>query len=186
MSEKAEASREVTQRLYEQALIAEDTVNNELEPQLKRVQGNIKDVEGKTRVTKDAVEAITKSISAIDDFPDILKDTVAQATDAETLAHDALASIDARANEITKNKDRATELQVNHAELKFALDATAKALADIDQKRRQRRDTDSNVDDRIEELKRKEIELDNLQDSILGMLGTLKGRLGSVRRTLGG
>ena len=104
MSEKAISSREMTQRLYEQSLTAEDTVNNELEPQLKRVKGNIEDVEGKTRVTKDAVEAITKSISSIDDFPDILAETVKEATDAETLAHDALASIDARAEEITKNK----------------------------------------------------------------------------------
>lgn len=96
----------MTQRLYEQSLIAEDTVNTELEPQLKRVKGNIRDVDGKTRVTKDAVENIIKSISAIDDFPDVLQETVKEATDAETLAHDALASIDARADEITKNKVR--------------------------------------------------------------------------------
>ncbi len=49
---------------------------------------------------------------------DTLKSTLTNADDAETLAHDALTSIDARANEIKKNMKSARKLQDDHAEMK--------------------------------------------------------------------
>ena len=49
---------------------------------------------------------------------DVLKSTLTNADDAETLAHDALTSIDARANEIKKNMKSARKLQDNHEEMK--------------------------------------------------------------------
>ena len=48
-----------------------------------------------------------------------LKDTVDEAEDAGTIAHDALASINARADEITLNMDKARQLQDDHADMKF-------------------------------------------------------------------
>lgn len=54
----------------------------------------------------------------IDNLGETLKATLFNAEDAETLSHDALASIDARANEIKKNMDSAKSLQNNHAEMK--------------------------------------------------------------------
>ena len=50
-----------------------------------------------------------------------MKSTVQQADDAETLAHDALASIDARAVEIKKHMKGTQELQNDHAEMLFAI-----------------------------------------------------------------
>ena len=55
------------------------------------------------------------------DQGEILKSTVQQADDAETLAHDALASIDARAVEIKKHMKGTQDLQNDHAEMLFAI-----------------------------------------------------------------
>ena len=44
-----------------------------------------------------------------------------EADDAETLAHDALASIDARAEEITERLKITNALQHNHTEMSFAI-----------------------------------------------------------------
>ena len=52
------------------------------------------------------------------------------ANDAETLAHDALASIRTRAGEIRTSKEQATQLQNNHAEMKYSIDATQKVFCE--------------------------------------------------------
>ncbi len=53
----------------------------------------------------------------------MLKETSERANDAETIAHDALASIDARADEITASMSRARALSVDHDELKYSVEA---------------------------------------------------------------
>lgn len=64
---------------------------------------NPSQVEKKTKVTKEAVETITRGMDNLKEVTDVLKDTMQKADDAETLAHDALQSIDARADLITRN-----------------------------------------------------------------------------------
>ena len=64
---------------------------------------NPSQVEKKTKVTKEAVETITRGMGNLKEVTDVLKDTMQKADDAETLAHDALQSIDARADLITRN-----------------------------------------------------------------------------------
>ena len=59
-----------------------------------------------------------RNLDTIENLGDTLKSTLTNADDAETLAHDALTSIDARANEIKKNMKSARKLQDDHAELK--------------------------------------------------------------------
>ena len=54
-------------------------------------------------MTKQAVEAITRGMENLKEVTDVLKDTMQKADDAETLAHDALQSIDARADLITRD-----------------------------------------------------------------------------------
>ena len=58
--DKAENSNSRTQALHESANRAQDTVNVELEPQLARAKADLTMVEEKTRVTKQAVEVISK------------------------------------------------------------------------------------------------------------------------------
>ena len=56
----------------------------------------------------------SRNIDTVENLGDVLKSTLTNADDAETLAHDALTSIDARANEIQKNMKSAKKLQDNH------------------------------------------------------------------------
>ena len=61
------------------------------------------------------------NIRKLEDQREKLKSTVQEADDAETLAHDALASIDARAEEITERLKITNALQHNHTEMSFAI-----------------------------------------------------------------
>ena len=64
---------------------------------------------------------IYSNIRKLEDQREKLKSTVQEADDAETLAHDALASIDARAEEITERLKITNALQHNHTEMAFAI-----------------------------------------------------------------
>ncbi len=64
-----------------------------------------------------------RNLNGLTQITGVLDETSKQANDAETIAHDALASIDARAHEITASMGRARSLQDDYAELKFSMDA---------------------------------------------------------------
>jgi hypothetical protein len=66
-----------------------------------------------------------RNLDTVDNLGDVLKSTLTNADDAETLAHDALTSIDARANEIKKNMKSARKLQDNHEEMKVCFHTTS-------------------------------------------------------------
>ena len=52
---------------------------------------------------------------------EVLKATVQEADDAETIAHDALAGVAARAGEIHGKMGITQQLQYNHTEMLFAI-----------------------------------------------------------------
>ena len=56
---------------------------------------------------------------------EVLKSTVQEADDAETIAHDALISIAQRAEEITEKLKITNALQQNHTEMSFAIGMNA-------------------------------------------------------------
>ncbi len=109
---------------------------------------------------------------------------------ADTLAIDALASIDARADESTDNMAKARKLQDDFEELKFSLDATKKALDEIDASKNQRREKregekeeidGADFGGRLEKLATQDERMNVLRDSIKEMLNTLKDRLDDAR-----
>ena len=53
-------------------------------------------VAAKNKATKNVVEFGLKSMDAMNDLTEMIKEAKQNATDAETVAHDALTSIDAR------------------------------------------------------------------------------------------
>lgn len=117
----------------------------------------------------------------------VLKSSVANSSDAETVSHDALASINARANEIKKNMEVAKKLQDNHAEMKFAIGATVKALDDLETQRRQKRDAAQNAEDfemRLQRLLETEKRLKSLRENNAKMISSLKSRFAKVRSKL--
>ena len=61
------------------------------------------------------------NIKALEGQREVLKSTVQEADDAETIAHDALISIAQRAEEITEKLEITNALQQNHTEMSFAI-----------------------------------------------------------------
>jgi chromosome segregation ATPase len=152
------------------------------------------------------LNTLFRGLDNLNDVTDVLKDTVLKANDAETLSHDALASIDARAEEITKNMAQAKTIQDDYADLKFALEATKKSLKEIEDRRRQKRrqrqkreedglediDEEDDLEEeqemkgKVEALLKKEAQLDGLSGSVRGMMDTLRSRIGKIRGSLKG
>ena len=126
-----------------------------------------------------------RNMEELKEVTDILSKTLNNASDAETLASDALTSIDTRANEITKSMANALELQKHNSELKFSIEATKKALNELEQAQngRQRRETEE-ARSRLDNLDNKGERVDSLSDSVSGMIKTLKDRLKSARKTI--
>ncbi len=60
--DKATSSRSRTQGLWDQAQDASRVVQNELAPRLRRAQQDIREVDEKTKTTKDHVEKIMKYV----------------------------------------------------------------------------------------------------------------------------
>ena len=119
------------------------------------------------------------------DLTEKLKQTVQNATDAETVAHDALGSIDLRAELIRNAMNESKKLSDASAEMKFQIDATKKALAKLEDARRPKRDADpDDVDGRIDRLRASEARITDIRKNINSMMNTLKGRLSQVRDTI--
>ena len=64
------------------------------------------------------------------DLTEKLKQTVQNATDAETVAHDALDSIDLRAEAINAAMNKSNQLSDSSAEMKLAIDALVALYGD--------------------------------------------------------
>jgi seryl-tRNA synthetase len=120
------------------------------------------------------------------DLTEKLKETVQNATDAETVAHDALASIDARAEVIKNSMVTARTLLDDNAEIKFAIDATKKALADLESKRPKRDADPEDVDRRVNVLRTSASRITSLRSNVTKMMKTFKSRLADVRKKITG
>ena len=198
VSDKATQSEARTRSLYDEAVAASDTLRTDLDPRIESAKNDVKQVEAKTKVTKQAVEAITRGMDNLKEVTDVLKDTMQKADDAETLAHDALQSIDARADLITRNMAGAKKIQDDSADLKFALEATKKALEEIEARRRQKRkmrrekredevddeELEAEMDNKVDKLKEKERVLDGLSESVSSMMARIKSVVAKVRGKL--
>ncbi len=134
-----------------------------------------------------------RSLEGLTEITETLKETAIQANDAETIAHDALASIDARADEITQSMAGARRLQDDHSEMKFSLDAAAKALADIDASKagRVRRQENgegvenaAEVSERLENMRRAEEMIENMKKFVEEIKSSVKTTIGRARSTI--
>ena len=118
------------------------------------------------------------------DLREKLKQTVQNATDAETVAHDALGSIDLRANLIRDAMNKSNQLSDASAEMKLAIDATKNALAKLEEARPKRDADPDDVDGRIDRLRASETRINGIRSNINTMMSTLKERLGRVRESI--
>ena len=128
------------------------------------------------------LKSFFRALDGMKDLTEKLKQTVQNATDAETVAHDALGSIDLRAELIRNAMNESKKLSDASAEMKFQIDATKKALAKLEDARRPKRDADpDDVDGRIDRLRASEARITDIRKNINSMMSTLKGRLSQVR-----
>ncbi len=154
-------------------------------------------------VVSDRSESLTsfcslclRNLQGLSEITEVLKETSEQANDAETIAHDALASINARADEITASMAGARRLQDDYAEMRFSVDATRKALADIDassraQLKRRRRQTedalaeaaeaDAEAGRRLGGIGVRADNIERMKDGIEDLLVSVKARLTMIR-----
>ena len=112
------------------------------------------------------------------------KQTVQDAIVAATMAQDSLASIDARVEEIKKHMDEAKSLQVAHEDIKFAVDATEKALSDLDRRRTKRDAQSEEINARLARLAESEKSINALRESNAKMFASLKKRITRTRKQL--
>ena len=96
IKEKSGAALAKTQELNDKANDAENTVDNELQPQLDTSKAQVEDLGTKNKVTKQHVEGIIKKLDEMKDLGDETRAAVENATSTSKVAEDALASIDAR------------------------------------------------------------------------------------------
>ena len=101
--------------------------------------------------------------------------------DADTVSHDALASINTRADKITSSMGKATKLQADHEELQLATTATENALDAIDEKRRSKRAAEEAVDARLKALEEKEKKLNAMTDRVDKMVGRVRNTMSKLR-----
>ena len=186
LKDKADQSATRTQELNDAAQKARQELHNDLDPQLGRSKQKMDKIAMQNKATKQSVEVIISNLRRMADQEEELKLTVKEADDAETLAHDALASIDARADEIKRNMGETQDLQNRHAEMTFAMGATEKALAEIQERRKKRETESEDFKLRLSRLLSRGDEIDKIRESNAKMLATLRKRVKSVRKTLSG
>merc|ERR1719319_1322675 len=107
------------------------------------------------------------------DLSEDLKQTEELSTDAERVAHDALASIDARHQVIKDSIVTGRTLLDDNTAIKMAMEATEKALVDAED--------DDDVGGRLEVLKEKMGRIGNITQSLAKMMTQFKSRLANVR-----
>ena len=80
----------------------------------------------------------------------------------------------------------ARNLQDDSAEMQLAIDATKKALNDLENSRRPKRDAEAEeeVDDRLQKLRSSNDRINNLMANVKSMVKTLKGRLKKGREVI--
>ncbi len=171
-----------TNNLYEAASQNKAELLNQIEPEIERARADVTQVSAKNKVTKQMVEQTSQQLDSMRDLSEKLKETVQNATDAETVAVDALASIDARAEVIKESIGTAKRLLDDSSTIKFAMDATKKALIDLESKRPKRSaDPAEDVDRRLNKLRNSASAFNSNTRLVLEKMKTLRSRLDTVR-----
>ena len=175
------------ERMYEDALNAEATVDNELEPTLKASTQQVEDVNKITKDIKQKLGVISKQVEKMGDLSDVIEETKEKASTAQTDAHYALTSINARAKGISDKKANAYNLRDEYAEMNLHLDNTEKALADYeDSPNRKKREAyqEQDIATRLQLLEEKRNYIIAKGDQVNDLVGSIRDKIGSVRDIL--
>ena len=184
---KANDALKEIEHMYEEALNAKATVDNELEPNLKLSAAQVKYVADETKTIKQNLGVISKQLEKMGDLSDTILSTKKQASTAQTDAHDALTSINARATEITQNKEKAYELRNIHSGMNLHLANTEKALQDYEAKpNREKRDAyqEYDINSRLGRLEEKKLYMIGTGDRVDDLVKSIREKIGQARDAL--
>ena len=173
--------------MYDDAVNAKATVDNELGPKLEM---DVLEVENLSEITKNIKQdlgTVSKQIEKMGDLSATIEDTKQQASNAQTDAHDALTSINARASEISQNKEKAYELRNIHSAMSLSLANTEKALKEYDPTpNREKRDAyqDYDINTRLGRLEEKKEYMFSTGNRVDDLVKSIKDKIGSARDAL--
>jgi len=188
VASKTNSALKTIQEMYEDAGDADQSVNNELGPSLENSKVNVKAVGEKTKEIKQNLASITKQVEKMGSLSDTIMDTKDKASRAQTDAHDALTSINARATEISRNKEKAYDLRDAHSSMNLYIANTEKSLNDYEQKPggRNRRDAyqESDIAARLLRLTQQKEAIHRSGDMVNDLVSSIRDKISLARDAL--
>ena len=193
VQDKAKSALERIQSLYSGengAQAARDMVNGELKPDLERFKTKVDILEGRHREIKESLEEINNQLDNVSDLSNEIAETKQLAEDSLKDGDDALASINARANEISNKKKVAYDVRNANSEYQLAVTNIKKSLneyeANPDRSKRDVDDDEMDISSRLSKLMNKQGNIDKLADMNDDLIGSIKDTLSKARGALQG
>lgn len=191
VSEKASSALARIQNLFkgeDGAIESSNTVRMTLAPKLKESQEKVEELSANHKIIKQDLEEINKQLEKMGDLSDTITETKKLAEDSLKDGNDALASIDARATEISKKKAVAYDVRNKNSEFHLATSNIKKSLNEYEAKPdRSKRDAyvENDISVRLERLQEKKevIERTGLLNS--GLLSSIRDKVSLARKALG-
>ena len=192
VKDKAESALERIRTLYtgeNGAQAAREMVSGELGPKLEESKTKVDILEGRHRDIKESLEEINNQLDNMSDLSNDITDTKQLAEDSLKDGDDALASINARANEISNKKKVAYDVRNANSEYQLAVTNIKKSLNEYEASPdRSKRDVNDELDisTRLSELMNKQGNIDKLADMNDDLIGSIKDTLSKARGALKG
>ena len=188
VASKTNSALKTIQAMYEDAGDADQSVNNELGPSLASSQVQVRTVGEKTKEIKQSLASVTKQVEKMGSLSEVIANTKEKASSAQTDAHDALTSINARATEISRNKEKAYELRDAHSSMNLYIANTEKSLNDYEQKPggRSRRDAfqESDITARLLRLTQQKEAIHRSGDMVNDLVSSIRDKISAARDAL--
>ena len=192
VKDKAKGALARIQELYQGengAIAARDMVRGELAPKLEESKTKVDILEKRHIEIKENLEGINDQLDNMSDLSNDIRVTKELATNSSKDGDDALASINARANEISNKKKVAYDVRNANSEYQLAVTNIKKSLNEYEAKPdRSRRDTygDSDIGTRLDLLIQKQDNIDLLADDNDQMIVSIRDTLAKARGALQG
>ena len=192
VKDKAESALERIRALYQGengAVAARDMVRAELAPSLAQSKTLVSRLEEKHREIKDNLENINNNLDKMADLSTDITESKKNAKDSLKDGEDALASINARATEISNQKKIAYDVRDSNTEYLLAVTNIKKSLNEYEAKpERTKRDAfdENDIPKRLQFLIERQDNIDKLADLNGGLLSSIRDTLSQARGALQG
>jgi len=191
VSEKAKSALARINELYhgeDGARAASDIVRVQLAPKLSESQSNVELLSGKNKEIKQDLETINNQLEKMGDLSGDIRETKKLAEDSLKDGDDALASINARANEISNKKTVAYEVRNANSEFQLATTNIKKSLNEYEAKPdRSKRDAyvENDITTRLQRLSAKKEIIERTGERNSDLLVSIRDKLSLARKALG-